>query len=330
MTRTLELVVIIAVIVALAPPTYAETNCWMDGRTVVYSDQPPPEGAVITAMPRPEPLPVVRASDAAAGDAPANADEILALSGSRAQLPAIARSLGAEYLTRLGKLDDRDTARAAQIIARHFAPERMYAAARDEFRRRIDNSQLDAMAVWFRSPLALKITALEIAASEPDAAPRIAGFVAGLKVSPPTVARAELAQRLDWVTGTSEDTTDLSLAIVGSVERAASAAAPADRRPRARLVERGVEEMRDRMTGVVRENVVGQMLYIYAPLTDAELKAYVDFSASPAGRMFGRSVHGALIRVVRDVADRTATDIVRAVPPERWVTAQPSARSATR
>jgi len=104
---------------------------------------------------------------------------------------------------------------------------------RDDFRRRVDQSQLDAMAVWFRSALGRKITALEIAASNPDATPKIAAFAAGLKTSPATAGRLDLVQRFDWVTGTSQETTDLALAIAGSVARAVAAATPAERRARA-------------------------------------------------------------------------------------------------
>jgi hypothetical protein len=347
---------VVMMLLLLAPltATHADpVHCWMDGNTIVYSDQPPPEGVAIAAMPAAERPPVVRASDAPAADAaaadapvadaavpapqtvvvsttPATLDEILALSGFRAQLPAIARGLGAEYVARFGQLDDRDRARVAHIVARQFVPAQMFTAAREEFRRRVDVSQLNTMAAWFRSPLALKITALEIAASGPDTAPKIASYVTALKASPPSAARAELVQRLDWVTGTIDETIDLSLAVAVSVQRAAADGAPADRRPRAGLVERGVEETRSRITSAIRDDVFNQMLYIYAPLTDAELKAYVDFVASPAGRAFGRSVRAALIRVVRDVADRTARDIARAVPPQRWETAQPGARSAAR
>jgi len=64
------------------------------------------------------------------------------------------------------------------------------------------------------------------------------------------------------------------------------------------------------------------MLYVYAPLSDDELGQYVDFLASPPGRWYGRAAHAALLHVVREVADRTALDVVRAVPPQRWATAQ--------
>jgi len=343
MTKVLALVAL----VALAVPAHAaEVYRWMEGSTVVYSDQPPQDSVIVTAMPGREPFPVVSAEDATvtspstAGSTsdtetpvptrPATVDEILDLSGVHAQLPGIATSLGAEYLPRPGQLEARDGARVARIVAQHFVAERLYTAIHQEFGRQADGHQLGAMAAWFRSPLGRRITALEIAASKPEAAPAIAAFAAGLKTSPATAARLELVQRLDWVSGTSEDTTDIALAMARSVARAAASAAPAERRMRPGLVERRVEEMRSQMAGTIGEGVLAQMLYVYGPLTDAELKAYIDFLASPHGRAYSRISHVALLRAVRDAADRTAIEIVRAVPSHGWAAAQRAAEPPAR
>lgn len=341
---------LVAVGALVAPASAGEVYRWLDGGTVVYSDQPPQDGAALTAMPAPESLPVVTAPDGppptetAAGDAPASSpvpqsnaavstapatvEEILELSGVRPQLPNLVRSLGAEYLPRPGQLSERDGGRVAQIVARQFAPPPIYAAMRDEFGRRVEPRHLAAMAAWFRSPLARKITALEIEASKPDSAAKIAAFAASLKASPPTPSRLDLVQRFDWVTGTSHDTTDLTLTIVVSVARAAAAAAPAERRPRIGVIERRVEEMRPQMTAGVADNVLAQMLYVYGPLSDAELTAYVDFLGSPAGRAYSQLTHAALLRAVGDAAERTATEIARAIPPARWAAAQRAAGPA--
>ena len=351
--RALATALTLVTLAALATPAHAlEVYRWIEGATVVYSDQPPPTGAVLTSLPRRAPLPVVTAPDAPRADTPppveaapaetaavppppapdvivgagpATFDEILELSGMRPQLPGIVRALAAEYLPAAGQLSEHDTALVGQVVARHFAPERLYAVIRDDFRRRVDHKGLDAMAVWFRSPIGRRITALEIAASRPEVAPKIDAYAAGLKTSPAPAARLELVQRLDWVTGTSHETTELGLSIAGSVARAAAAAAPAERRTRAGLVERRVEEMRGQMAALVGQNVLAQMLYIYGPLSDAELKEYVDFLASPPGRAYDRTAHSALLRVVREVADRTALEVLRAVPPQRWVSTRKAA-----
>ena len=323
-------VVVLVVLVALAAPAHAgEIYRWVEGSTVVYSDRPPQDGVVATEMPGREPLPAVTAGAATIGPsssaengvstAPATVNEVLELSGARAQLAGLAASLGSGYLLpRRHQLDARDGARVAGIIAQHFAPERFYVAIHDEMGRRVEREQLDAMAAWFRSPLGRRVSELEVAASKPEAAPAAVAFAERLKSSPASPARLELVQRLDWVTGTSTDTAELALVIARSGARASATATAADRRIRIGLVERRVEEMRGEMGTMMSSMALAHMLYVYSPLTDAELKTYVDFLASPAGRTYNRISHVALLRTVRDTADRTATEIMRAVPPPRW------------
>lgn len=343
MPRLTTSLALVALAALASPVAAADVHRWIDGGTVVYSDQLPPAGVTVTPLPgRPEApaiaAPPIAAPETAPAEAatpppealppartgPATVDEILETSGLRPQLPGLARALGAEYLPRPGQLGERDTALVVRIVARQFAPERLYTAIRDDVRRRLDARQLDAMAVWFRSSLGRKITALEIAASRPEAAPRLAALAAGLRAAPPAPVRLLLVQQLDWVSGTTQDTTDLALAVAGSVIRAAAAAAPAERRARAGVVERRVAEMRGAMAAALGDNVRAQMLYVYASLDDAELKQYVNFLASPPGRAYGRATHNALLTVVRDTADRTAAEILRAVPLPRW-TAAPKA-----
>src|SRR5919109_2786293 len=146
--------VLVAVGALVAPASAGEVYRWIDGPTVVYSDQPPQDGVVLTTMPAPEPLPVVAApdgppADAVAGEAtastptvsaplpqsdvvasttPATVDEILELSGVRPQLPNLVRSIGAGYLPGPGQLSERDGGRVTQIVARQFAPQPIYTA----------------------------------------------------------------------------------------------------------------------------------------------------------------------------------------------------------
>src|SRR5207248_10966196 len=131
---------------------------------------------------------------------PLTVDGILELSGMRPQRPGIVRALGAEYLPPAGQLSEHDTTLIGGIVARHFAPARFYAVIRDDFRRRVDQKGLDAMAVWFRSPMGRRITALEIAASRPEVAPKIGAFAAGLMTSLAPAFSIGMVLRLDRVT----------------------------------------------------------------------------------------------------------------------------------
>src|SRR5262249_20022912 len=273
-------VVVLVVLVGLAAPAHAgETHRWVEGSTVEYSDRPPHDGAVATERPGREPLPAVTAGAATIGPsssaengvstAPATVDEVLELSGARAQLAGLAASLGSGYLLpRRHQLDARAGARVAGIIAQYFAPERFYVAIHDEMGRLVAREQLDAMAAWFRSPLGRRVSELEVAASKSEAAPAAVAFAERLKSSPASPARLELVQRLDWVTGVSTDTAELALVIARSGARASATAS--DRRIRIGLVERRVEEMRGEMGTMMSSMALAHMLYVYSPLTDAE------------------------------------------------------------
>src|SRR5256885_14407454 len=69
--RRLRALLGITAVAALATPAHAlEVYRWIEGATVVYSDQPPPTGVLLTSLPGREPLPVVTAPDAPRADAP--------------------------------------------------------------------------------------------------------------------------------------------------------------------------------------------------------------------------------------------------------------------
>jgi hypothetical protein len=248
---------------------------------------------------------------------PATADEILETSGLRSQLSSLARTLGLEFVPRHNGLRPADVEAIGQVVARHLSAERLYPAIAEEFRRRVDQKELDAMAEWFRSPLGVKITALEVAASRPEALERLAAFTEQLKASPAPAARVDLVQRLDWVSGASHETAEMLLMVSTGFARAAMAMLPPERRATPGMLQRRADALRGRLGRTVTGHMQTQLLYVYASLDDTELMQYVTFVTSPAGRAYGRATRLTVMKVVRDAVDRTARDIVRTVPLER-------------
>jgi hypothetical protein len=333
------------VFIALTVPAEAgDVYRWMEGGTVVYSGQPPQSGVAAdpaartdvpvsapeSARPRtpaePAPAADATASSTPARTGPATAEEILETSGLRPQLSSLARTLGLEFVPRHNGLRPADVEAIGQVVTRHLTAERLYPAVQEEFRRRVDHQKdLDAMAEWFRSPLGVKITALEVAASRPDALEKLAAFAEQLKTVPPPAARVDLVQRLDWVSGASHETTEILLMVSTSFARAAMGMMPPERRATPGMLQRRADTMRGRLGRTVADRMRTQLLYVYAPLEDAELMQYVTFVASPAGRAYGRATRLTVMKVVREAVDRTARDIVRTVPLERLAPQQVAA-----
>lgn len=208
-----------------------------------------------------------------------------------------------------------------RILAQSLRPEAVYGAVRDAFRPLVERSNLEAAAAWLRTPVARKIVALEIAASEPSAEPKVAEYAATIKANQPPARRLELVQRLDWVTGAHETSADLVAAIARGLSTAVSAAGPPENRLRPGQIEDRVAQVRARAHESLREVRTMSMLYTYQTLHDDELAEYVRFSGSDAGRWYNTALRSALVGSIGKVVEQTAAELVRAVPLERWARA---------
>lgn len=299
--------------------------------TVTYSDKPqppapepaPPADGASPAAPSPiaPPAPAPESRPAAkptTSSAPATAEEVLELSGVKPQLAATPAKLATEFRPRRGRLNAEDTTALEQILARHFAADRLYAQIRSEFRKRADARKLGDVAEWLRSPLGQKITALEVAAGlESDAAQRMLAFAPGGRGGPPA-ARVALVERIDWVAGVTDGSLESMLAVARAMALAVNRGLPPDERQTSAQIERQIQQLRGQARAKLAQATIMFMLYQYRSLEDDELQQYADFLASDAGRWYSATMSKAMNRTVAAAAQRAATEVVRAIPPQRW------------
>jgi hypothetical protein len=356
MTDRIAPVLTMLAAIALLPATGgAETYRWIDDQgNVTYSDRPPQPREAGTPETKPEPGPKApeakttdpiaqesksteakalepppRTRDARATVPPApihrsgptKVDELLELSGVRVQLAGLLNRVAVDLRPPPGQMSAAEMAAIDRILAQSLRHETVYGAVRDAFRPQVDRLNLEATAAWLRTPVARKIVALEIASSEPSADQKVADYAARVKSNPPPARRLELFQRLDWVTGANETSADLVAAIARGLSSAVSAAGPAEARLRPGQIEDRAAQVRARASESLREVRTMSMLYTYRTLEDDELSEYVRFSSSDAGRWYNTAMRKALVAAIGKVVEQTATELVRAVPLERWARA---------
>ena len=252
---------------------------------------------------------------------PTKVDELLELSGVRAQLVGLLSRVAVDLRPPPGQMSSADQAIIDRILGQSLRHEAVYGAVRDAFRPQVDRPSLETTAAWLRTPIARKIVALEIASSEPSAEQKVADYATTLKANPPPARRLELLQRLDWVTGANETSADLVAAIARGLSTAVSAAGPPESRLRPGQIEDRAEQARARANETLREVRTMSMLYTYQTLEDDELSEYVRFSGSDAGRWYNTAMRKALVGALEKAVEQTATELVRAVPLERWARA---------
>ena len=340
--RIVPVLTLIAALALLPAPGGAETYRWVDDQgNVTYSDRPPQPrepGAATAPDPRaselrsPEvkaPDPTPRSRDAKATvpptpiprAGPTKLDELLELSGVRLQLAGLLSRVAMDLRPPPAQMSAAEIAVIDRILAQSLRHETVYGAVRDAFRPQVDRPNLEATAAWLRTPVARKIVMLEIASSEPSADQKVAEYAASLKANPPPTRRLELLQRLDWVTGANETSADLVAAIARGLSTAVSATGPPETRLRPAQLEDRAAQVRARAYESLREVRTMSMLYTYQTLGDDELTEYVRFSGSDAGRWYNTAMRKALVGSIGKVVEQTATELVRAVPLERWARA---------
>ena len=319
--------------IALASPSRTEaagTYKWtaLDG-TVTYSDKPQP---VVPEASVPERTPAPTKPAASPGAPPAapaarepassigtTADEVLEMSGVKPQLAVAPVKIAVQFKPR-GSLNTEDAAALEQILARHFAADRLYAQIRTEFTRRGEGKKLEEVALWLRSPLGQKIAGLEAAAGvETDAAQRMIAFAPGGRGGP-SAARVALMERMDWTAGVTDGALESTLAVARAMAMAINRALPPDERQTTAQIERQIQQLRGQNRAKLAQATITYMLYQYRSLDDDELQQYSDFLAGDAGRWYTATMSKAMNRTVATAAQRAAGEVIRAIPPPRWST----------
>lgn len=176
--------------------------------------------------------------------------------------------------------------RLAQATDDAFGALSLRLAVRRELAARLDPQMLPAVQAWLASPQGRRITAREVAKSaehEDSAARQQAGervFAAS------SVERRALLQSFVEHTRQAEAASNTFLNLMLALQSGVARAMGRQDVPPLQVLRQQMEAQRMQMQQEVGPLVLALAADMYAPLPDADLKAYVDFHASTAGRHF--------------------------------------------
>lgn len=307
---------LLGVLVALAPvPSTAQPiHRWVDAQgNVLYSGFPPPSAGA-TEAPAALPGPALPLGLEPVRETPPSADEMLDLCGLRAQLPALVRDVVTQLDGVQVDLGEPERSTMRSLARRAFDPARVYPLVRDEYERHSPPERRSAAAAWLRSPAGRRIVGvLREAAQQPGAA-ALSAFGAALQQRPPTPARLELVERLDWVSGRSELSADLVLAVQRGLALGLTRFLAREQRPRPGDLAVEGRERRVEVLAGVREPMRVRLLHLVRDLPDEDIRQYIEFESSPEARAHNRALHRGLTRALAIAAERTGTELARSRP----------------
>lgn len=193
--------------------------------------------------------------------------------------------------------------RLAAATEEAFSAPSVRRAVRRAMAARLDPQHLPALQAWLASAVGQRITAREVAksAERGDGAERQKQGEQTLAAAAPE--RRALLQRFVTVSRNAETVSSTMLNLMLSVQSGVARALGRNDVPPLQVLRERMEPQRLQMEQQVAPLVLTLAADMYAPLSDADLRAYVDFQSSPPGQHFTDTALRALDAAVAQSAE---------------------------
>ncbi len=178
----------------------------------------------------------------------------------------------------------------------------------------LSERQLQAVADWYQTPVARKIAAAEIMASDPATWNDIRAKSAELNRKYRGTERSGLFDRFDRAARATESAVDTSIAVQLGLATA-MAALGSDSVHHDQLKQR-IESQRTAIRAIVEQQVYDSYLFTYQNISTSEMKQYLAFLESDAGAAFSRVVTNSIQRAITDPIESVGQQMARFLTPQ--------------
>ncbi len=214
------------------------------------------------------------------------------------QFPALLKEGIRQGAEQSGGNSQKMVMQISQIIDQTFGINESIEIIRNDLSDQLTGQELASVLEWLDSPLGKKITAMETAAMTSSSFQDMQSQLLGLQEKYRGSEREKLFQSFDKATNATEASLETAIAVQLTLASAISASSDNPQMPSYEDLKKSIEDNRFMMRGVIGQQVFANYLYTYQQLTDQELKAYVDFTASPAGNHYSLVVNESIKNVL--------------------------------
>lgn len=262
--------------------------------------------------------PLLVAGLVAAGSAAAapNAQQVLAASPVDdivAQYPAMMSQGIRDGLKRSGQMPPMVAETIGHVVSSSFRTADIEQQIVTDLEASLSAKQLEAVQTWYESPVARKISAAEIAASDPAVWADIQAKAADLNQKYKGTDRSRQFGRFDRAARATESAVDTTIAVQLGLATAMSAFS-SDSVHYDELKQR-IESQRSSIRGVVGQQVYDSYLYTYEKIGAQEMGLYLDFLESDAGSAFSRVVTSSIQKAITDPIESVGNQMARFLSP---------------
>jgi len=222
-------------------------------------------------------------------------DDLMQLSGMNDELVALHDQIGGD-LAEPGTMPEATRLSLQKAMQESFAESKLKAVIIPYLRQHMDKKSTDQSLAWLSSPLGEKITALESANNSPEAQ-------AEMQKQLPTLLkntqRFSLIRELDKAINASDSTVNTLLGLQEAMFRGITASGPKAQAMSEEELQQMIATMKTTIRSQYEILVIGTMAYNYQTLSDNEIRQYITFAESPAGKHYHKTMMAALDNAIR-------------------------------
>jgi hypothetical protein len=163
---------------------------------------------------------------------------------------------------------------------------------------KLDAAEIKALLEWLESPIGKKCTDLEKESITPERMKTKAAFLQGLQKNPPPVSRLKLIFDLERATNATATAVQMYISTHLAVATAMSLSLSQENRKPLDQIQKELDDQRAEIEKSMQEQTLVGMLFTYHPISDAELRKYVEFVESPVGNKYCQVTSGAFNQAI--------------------------------
>lgn len=228
-----------------------------------------------------------------------NVDDLIVKSGLQRQVGQLPEVINATFDQRMGQeaaIKPDEAAKVKKVMAQSYNPAVMLDSIKERVAKDLKDKDIEAILVWLNAPLGEKITKLEEGASTAEAYYALQKFAGDLQNDPPDQARVKLLQQLDQAAHMTEFSVKLKMDMALTMTESMASIMGRKDFSRAKLMKE-LEVNRAQIEDTSKQEALISGLYTYQSLTDDELKQYIDFYNSDAGKKYANVITRGLLDV---------------------------------
>ena len=200
------------------------------------------------------------------------------------------------------------------MAAAAFDSEKLKKVLHDHLQSNLSEADTEATLAWLNSPLARKISQMEEQASKPEAYTEMMGMADQLMAND---GRLKLVKKLDIAVKATETAMSAAVNTQTSLIAGLTSSLKPELRPTFEAIESEVKKNKGQMEPIIEAHTVLSYLYSYKDLTDDEIRRYLTFAESQAGKKYHAAVAAGLdttlARAARTLADNLEKNFSRPV-----------------